>query len=138
MKNLKLKETLQKVMIDVFDKKSEKREISKLIKDAINNSSDYQKAYADYIEAKDKMKSIKNDIMKNFSSEQERLDEVNKIIADKMEAASELSVEMAKNGEDIELELGNRLYEPKFKVNFKKTDKRIKKQRSILEMGFDD
>lgn len=109
----------------IFDRtiatEKEMKEIKAMIRDALINSASYQEVQEEIKNLKQKAKQIKDAIMEDFNSEQNKLDVLKTDKENDKMLLSDAALSKLIKGEHVEVEdeKGNK-YEPIFTVKFKK------------------
>jgi len=112
---------LQEIFDRIQTSKKEQKEIKLMYKDALSNSSEYEKVEEELRAVKLKKKKIEDAIKEDFSSEFNKLDTLKLDIENDVHLLSDASLVklMAGEGTEIVDERG-RKYNPLFSVKFKK------------------
>lgn len=113
---------LQETFDRVQKLKKEAKELKSMYKDALKNSSEYQKICEQINELKGKKKQIEAKVKEEFSSELDKLEVIENEIKNDSQVLSDIAMTKVAKGEKIEVkDEYNNQYEPLFKVNFKKS-----------------
>lgn len=112
---------LQEVFNRIQESKKKQKKIKAACKDALDNSTEYQKAIEDYNDSRDAKKQIKNKIESEFKSEFDKLDKIKNDIDSDNILLSDMAVNCMIKGEPMEIsdDYQNK-YEPLISVKFKK------------------
>jgi len=102
-------------------KKSEKKDVSQLIRDVFDQSKPYQEVMEQLKTLKAKRLQLQNEIRAGLMSEVEKIDKLTLELQTDAMLMSDLALTMMMKGETVELTDDNDVkYEPVFKVSFKK------------------
>jgi len=114
-------QNLQEVFNSLYQKKKERKELNKLMRDTLTNSAEYQKNNEELTTMREKQKEVKTSIMIDLQKEVEKLEELKADIASDQMMLIDIAMSNYVNGKSIEIEdeYGNK-YEPEFSVNFRK------------------
>lgn len=113
---------LQEIFNRLEETKRKQKEIRKMYKDALSNSSEYQEIAEKVKKLRDRRKQIEDSVRADFSGEFTKLDDYKIDIASDMELLSDAALTQLMKGETVEiLDENQNRYEPVFSVKFKKT-----------------
>lgn len=112
---------LNEIFVRQQEIRREKRIIQDTYKDALSNSRAYQQALETFKEAQTKKKQIELEIQQDFSSEFNKLDRLKQEYKDTQDMMSDVALTMYAKGQEVEIvDEYDTVYEPEFKVAFKK------------------
>jgi predicted nuclease with TOPRIM domain len=115
---------LRQVYFNVQQKKREKNEIAKMIRDELAHSGEYQKIVDELKRLRERKASIENQVKAGALSNLEYMDALKDEISAGNELMADIALTMYANGETVEIvddERGVRL-SPVFSVKFQKDD----------------
>lgn len=113
--------SLQEVHARIQEKKKEKREIAKSIKDALASNPRYGQLVDEIKRLKEEKKSIENQVM--AAGENEKLDLIKLDIDSNRELLTDIALNMYVANESVEIVDDNNVrWVPEFSVAFKKDD----------------
>lgn len=114
-------QNIQDVFNRMQDTKSEIKDLRGVIKDALDNSHEYQMILDEISVLKEKKKDIELEIRDDYSSECIKLDELNLDLKTDKELLSDIALNMVAKGEMINITDGyGKPFEPKFSVKLTK------------------
>ena len=113
-----LKDILQRVRA----KKQEKKKLSDVFRDALDQSTPYQKVMEQMKDLKAKKLQLESEIYRDFVREREKLDQMKDDIKTDQQLMSDMALSKLMKGENIEIvDENDTKYQPQFKVSFKKS-----------------
>lgn len=113
-----LKDILQRVRA----KKQEKKKLSEVFRDALDQSTPYQKVMEQMKDLKAKKLQLESEIYRDFVREREKLDQMKDDIKTDQQLMSDMALSKLMKGENIEIvDENDTKYQPQFKVSFKKS-----------------
>ncbi len=112
---------LNEIFVRQQEIRREKRIIQETYKDALSNSRAYQQALEGFKEMQGKRKQVELEIQQDFSSEFNKLDRLKQEQKDNQDLMSDIALTMYAKGQEVALtDEYDTVYEPEFKVAFKK------------------
>ena len=112
---------LQLIFDRVLKAKQEQKELKAMYKDALSNSSAYQRALENNNLTKEEKKKIETGIKEEFAAEFDKLEVIKNEIETDTQLMSDIALSQVAKGEKIEIkDQYENQYEPIFKVKFKK------------------
>ena len=110
---------------EVFDRiqktKKEQKELKAMYRDALNNSSAYQRSQEELKKLKEEKKKYEDGIKKEFSSEFDKLDILKNELMNDSQLLSDMVITQVSKGQNIDIKDEYEVkYEPIFAVRFKK------------------
>jgi len=116
-------QNLQEIFSRIQKTKHERRDIQTQYKDALNASSEYKETLEKVRGFKLRKKQIEDQIKAELGGSYERGEYLKKDIQNDQELLADLALNQYVKGEPIEVKDGDdNVYEPVFKVTFKKTN----------------
>lgn len=114
---------LQEVFIRIQQTKHERKDIQVQYKDALNASSEYKEIVEKIRGYKLRKKQIEDEAKAELGGSYERAEFLKKDIQNDQELLADLALNQYLKGESIEVKDGeDNVYEPIFKVSFKRTN----------------
>lgn len=112
---------LQEVFDRIQQTKKEQKELKTMYRDALNNSSAYQRSLEELKKLKEEKKKYEDGIKKEFSSEFDKLDILKNELMNDNQLLSDIVMSQVAKGEKVEIKDQHETqYEPIFSVRFKK------------------
>ena len=101
--------------------KRERRDLKKRVKEAFDQSKEYQDLLEQIAALKAKKAQMEAAIEEEYSQELQKIDDLKKSIDADAQMLTDLSLNMLMKGEKVELtDVFDNKYEPEFKVKFKR------------------
>jgi len=97
-------QNLQEVFNSLYQKKKERKELNKLMRDTLTNSAEYQKNNEELTTMREKQKEVKTSIMIDLQKEVEKLEELKADIASDQMMLIDIAMSNYVNGKSIEIE----------------------------------
>lgn len=114
---------VQQVFNELEDAKQEKKEINREYKDILEQNADYQEICEKIKELQEIKKQHEFSAQNDMGMRWERFEELKGEIKKLKEMISDISLTTMMNGETVEVrDQYDRLYEPKYNVDFKKVN----------------
>jgi len=112
---------LQSVFNRIQEAKKKQRDIKKMYKDVLDQTTEYQDIKEEMKTLREKKKRIETAIKEQFSKEMIQLEDLKIDIESDTEMLTDVALSMITKGESIEItDADQNEYEPLFKVSFKK------------------